>query len=211
MEDCLCLFFTWQNLCTEPCCISISAEQNNGVGKRRGCPGRMGRSLHAVIVFDKDGDCKGLLFADIFVELNRYWIENEQQIQMTIWWWAVGRGHLHLWGHFIIIVRHLIVKRGVQLVLPAAQEMQVLKKLLESSLPPQTTSLPPDSRERLCSLLGWGRSGMKQVSEGGRGNSSTFERTLLPPLPLLPPTTTCPDASVHHQHQPYCQLNNQHA
>ena len=50
--------------------------------------------------------------------------------------------------------KHLIVKRGVQLVLPAAQEMQELKKLLDSSSPPQTTSLPPDRRERLCSLLG---------------------------------------------------------
>ena len=37
---------------------------------------------------------------------------------------------------------------------------------------------------------------MEQVSEGGRGNSSTLERKLSPSP--MPPTTTCTDAGVYY-------------
>ena len=80
------------------------------------------------------------------------------------------------------------MKRGVQLVLPATQEMQESTLFEDSSYPPQTTSLPPDRRERLGPTLGVGKSGMEQASEGG--NNSTLERRL---LSAQPPTTTCPD------------------
>ena len=78
------------------------------------------------------------------------------------------------------------------MVLPATQEMQESNMALwpEPILPPQTTSLPPDRRERLGPRLGCGRSGMEQRGLGG--NNSTLEMTLL----SSPPTTTCPDAGV---------------
>ena len=54
----------------------------------------------------------------------------------------------------MIIKRHLIVWKGVQLALPADQEMQESKTLEPLSHPPQTTSLPPDRRERVWPALG---------------------------------------------------------
>ena len=78
-----------------------------------------------------------------------------------------------------IIGRHLIVEKGVQPVLPATQETQVSNVIIPFC-PPQTTSLPPDRRERLWLVLVWGRSGMEQVSEGGRGNNSTFDKRFVP-------------------------------
>ena len=58
----------------------------------------------------------------------------------------------------LIIRKHLIVYKGVQLSLPATQEMQESSKL-EPLRPPQTTSqapprLPPDMTERLGPSLG---------------------------------------------------------
>ena len=46
----------------------------------------------------------------------------------------------------------------------------------ESGYPPHTTSLPPERRERLCLVLGPGKSGMEHVSEEGGGKISTEER-----------------------------------
>ena len=104
-----------------------------------------------------------------------------------------------------------MVWSGVQLVLPATQEMHE-SSWEPPSYPPQATSLPPDRRERLWLDLGWGRSGMKQESERGRGNSSTLERPLVLPLPLLsePPTTTWPDEGVFYWHHHNCRQNNQY-
>ena len=64
--------YTWHNLCSELCCTAIAAEQDNGVGKRRRRPSRVTLSRLAVIVFDKDDDCGGLLFVDIFVEFDKH-------------------------------------------------------------------------------------------------------------------------------------------
>ena len=61
IEACV-LFFTWHNLCSEICCTATAAEEDNGVGKRRRRPSRVITSRLAVIVFDKDDDCEGLLF-----------------------------------------------------------------------------------------------------------------------------------------------------
>ena len=63
---------TWHNLCSELCCTAPAAKQDNGVGKRRRRPSRVIRSRLAVIVFDKDDDCGGLLFVDIFVEFDKH-------------------------------------------------------------------------------------------------------------------------------------------
>ena len=72
-----------------------------------------------------------------------------------------------------------MVCKCFQLVFPFIQEMQDFA--IEVGLPPQTTSLPPDRRERLWCLLGSGRSGMEHVSEGeGGGKTSTDERSLTP-------------------------------
>ena len=103
---------------------------------------------------------------------------------LSLWRW--------LWS--IIGMRHLILWRWVQLLSPATQEMQESTDFTYPyPYPPQTTSLPPDRRERLWWDLGWGRSGMEQVLEGGRGNSLILESWLSPPSP---PTTTCPDADI---------------
>ena len=67
-----------------------------------------------------------------------------------------------------------MVWKGDQVVLPATQDMQESRE--EASSPPQTTSLPPDRRERLWLCLGLGRSGTEQAEEGGRGNNSTEVR-----------------------------------
>ena len=67
--------------------------------------------------------------------------------------------------------------------------MQVSRGFQSPVWPPQTIKTP-ERRERLWPSLGWGRSGMVQLLEGGRGNISTLERTL---LPSEPPTRTCPD------------------
>ena len=69
-----------------------------------------------------------------------------------------------------------MVCRWVQLVLPLVQAMQDFS--LEAGLPPHTTSLSPDRRERLWPSLGPGKSGMEHVSEEGGGNISTDERLL---------------------------------
>ena len=75
-----------------------------------------------------------------------------------------------------IVWRHLMVYRGVQLVLPATQERQESRMLSDSSYPPQTTSLSPEMRERVWSLLLSGRSGTEQGWPGkGRGNNSTLD------------------------------------
>ena len=71
-----------------------------------------------------------------------------------------------------------MVWKGDQVVLPATQDMHESRE--EPSQPPQTTSLPPDRRERLWPYLGLGMSGTEQVEEGGRGNNSTEERKVLP-------------------------------
>ena len=47
---------TWHRLCIESWCTAPSAEQHNGVGKRRRRPRRVITSCHTVIVFDED-DC----------------------------------------------------------------------------------------------------------------------------------------------------------
>ena len=83
-----------------------------------------------------------------------------------------------------------MVYRCVQLVLPLVQVMQDFSS--ELGLPPHTTSLPPDRRERLWLCLGTGKSGMEHVSLGG-GKISTEERR---PLLFQPPTTSCPDAKI---------------
>ena len=83
---------------------------------------------------------------------------------------------------------------GDQLVLPATHDMHESKKL-KLFLPPHTTSLPLDSRERLWAHLRWGRSGIEQVEEKGRGNNSTEDRKVI--SPLLPPTITWPFANNH--------------
>ena len=54
---------------------------------------------------------------------------------------------------------------------------------------PQTTSLPPERRERLWPAAGSGRSGMEQASEVGRGKSSMPESMAV----STPPTITCPE------------------
>ena len=53
---------TWNNICSEICCIVgaipvDAAEEDDGVGKRRRRPSRVIMSRLAVIVFDKDDDC----------------------------------------------------------------------------------------------------------------------------------------------------------
>ena len=72
-----------------------------------------------------------------------------------------------------------MVWKGDQVVLSATQEMHESRGEVLSK-PPQTTSLPPDRRERLWPPLGCGRSGAEQGGERGRGNNSTEERMLLP-------------------------------
>ena len=66
---------TWDYLCSEVwytaiCFIGNAAEQDNGVWKREGNPSRVIISRLAVIVFDKDDDCEGLLFVDILSSTN---------------------------------------------------------------------------------------------------------------------------------------------
>ena len=80
-----------------------------------------------------------------------------------------------------------MVCRCVQLVLPPVQEMHDVST--DASFPPHTTSLPPDRRERLCLVLGLGKSGTEHVSLGG-GKISTEEPA------ALPPTTSCPEAQI---------------
>ena len=84
------------------------------------------------------------------------------------------------------------------MVLAPFQAMQDFS--LEASLPPHTTSLPPDRRERLGLRLGPGKSGMEHVSMEGRGKISTDERRPSSdkrrPLLFKPPTTNCPDAKI---------------
>ena len=69
---------TWNNICSEICCIVgvipvDAAEEDDGVGKRRRRPSRVTSCRHAVIEFDKEDDCGGLLsFVDIFVEFDKY-------------------------------------------------------------------------------------------------------------------------------------------
>ena len=67
-----------------------------------------------------------------------------------------------------------MVYRGVQLVLPSVQAMQVFSA--GDGSPPHTTSLPPDRRERLWPARGPGKSGMEHVSVEGGGKISTEER-----------------------------------
>ena len=67
-----------------------------------------------------------------------------------------------------------MVYRCVQLVLPPLQAMHDFS--IEVGLPPHTTSLPPDRRERLCLYRGPGKSGMEHVSVEGGGKISTEER-----------------------------------
>ena len=81
--------------------------------------------------------------------------------------------------------------RWAQLVLPLVQVMQDFS--FELGLPPHTTSLPPERRERLWPFLGPGKSGMEHVSEEGGGKISTEESWS---LPSYPPTTSCPDAKI---------------
>ena len=84
-----------------------------------------------------------------------------------------------------------MVCRCVQLVLPLVQKMQDFSS--ELGYPPHTTNRPSARREKLCLVLGPGKSGMEHVSEEGGGKISTDER----PLPLsYPPTTSCPDAKI---------------
>ena len=66
------LFFTWSNLCSKLCCTVTAAKQDDGVGTRRWRPCCVISSRLAVIVFDKDGDCEGLLFVDVFVEFDKH-------------------------------------------------------------------------------------------------------------------------------------------
>ena len=84
-----------------------------------------------------------------------------------------------------------MVWKGDHVVLPATQDMQESRRV-PAYTPPQTTSLPPDRRERLWPSLGLGRSGTEQAEEGGRGNNSTEERR----LPSVPPTISCPGADL---------------
>ena len=69
----------------------------------------------------------------------------------------------------------------VQVVLPATHDMQL------SVVPPQTTSLPPDRRETLCTCRVAGRLGMEQSFELGGGKISTLASSLLPVVLELPP------------------------
>ena len=101
-------------------------------------------------------------------------------------------------GFFCLLFIHftrrpyLILCNRVQLLFPVIQEMQESKvSKLAAGCPPHTTSLPSVKRERLCPFLGSGSSGMEQLSDGGGGNTSTFERSLRPSS-VLPPITTCP-------------------
>ena len=64
-------------------------------------------------------------------------------------------------------------------------------------VPPHTTNRPSARRERLCLVLGPGKSGMEHVSVEGRGKISTEESWSLPPYP---PTTSCPDAKMVKDH-----------
>ena len=84
-----------------------------------------------------------------------------------------------------------MVWKGDQVVLSATQDMQESREE-EPSEPPQTTSFPPDRRERLWLDLGLGRSGTEQSEEGGRGNISIDESK----VPSKPPTMSCPDANL---------------
>ena len=81
----------------------------------------------------------------------------------------------------------------VHVALPATQDKHESKMLPTSSLPPHTTILPPDRRERLWPHLAWGRSGMEQASEEGRGNNSTEESK--PSFPKAP-TINCAGAKL---------------
>ena len=83
-------------------------------------------------------------------------------------------------------------------MLPPLQEMQDFSTEVchAPRLPPHTTSLPPDRRERLWLVLGPGKSGMEHVSEEGGGKISTEERRSLLRQLLEPPTTSCPDAKI---------------
>ena len=85
-----------------------------------------------------------------------------------------------------------MVCRCVQLMLPGVHTMQDLIAVFLIDLPPQTTNLPPDKRERLCFILPSGKSGMEQVLVGGGGNISTEGRKKT----FCPPTITCPDAKL---------------
>ena len=69
-----------------------------------------------------------------------------------------------------------MVCRCNQVMLPLIQTMHDPSS--ELGLPPHTTSLSPDRRERLWPSLGPGKSGMEHVSEEGGGNISTDERLL---------------------------------
>ena len=89
----------------------------------------------------------------------------------------------------------------VQLVLPLDQ----VTHDLSLGRPPQTTSLPPDRRERLCDFRGSGKSGMEHVPEGGRGKSSTDESSTepTPDCTVIPPTITCSYAKLIKHCQRY--------
>ena len=67
-------------------------------------------------------------------------------------------------------------------------------------VPPHTTNRPSARREKLCLVLGPGKSGMEHVSMEGRGKISTDERRPSSderrPLLFKPPTTSCPDAKI---------------
>ena len=94
-----------------------------------------------------------------------------------------------------------MVCKCVQLVLLVVQAKQNFATRFGNLFPPQTTSFPPDRKERLWPLcpslpdpcLPRGRSGMEQVLVGGDGKISTEESLS---SSLNPPTTTCPDAKM---------------
>ena len=69
---------------------------------------------------------------------------------------------------------------------PASQEVQVSRDQNSSSLPPQTTIVPPDRRDWLWKVLCLGRGGIEQASKG----SSLLEAKV---KVLLKRTSTCPD------------------
>ena len=80
-----------------------------------------------------------------------------------------------------------MVCRWVQLVLPLVQAMHDFA--WDIGVPPHTTNRPSARRERLCLVLGPGKSGMEHVAEEGGGKISTEDRP-------MPPTTSCPDAKI---------------
>ena len=69
------------------------------------------------------------------------------------------------------------MKMGVQLFSGAIQEMQDLR-YREPFLPPQTTSLPLDRRERVGLVLAcvWDNFGTAQVADVSGGNVSVLDR-----------------------------------